>query len=396
MSTSSVLEICVLTPPGRGAVAVIAVNGPQTAQALSGLFHSSAGLPPDQLSAGRIYHGHWGTLYGEEVVLCRCDATTCEIHCHGGAAAVARIVNDLRNAGASQRDWRCGAGPTGQHSLEHAALVALAEARTERAASILLDQWHGALRRELQAVATALAEADSDLALARLHTLLSHRDAGLHLTTSFKVALAGRPNVGKSSLLNAIAGFERAIVFDMPGTTRDVLALETAIDGWPVCLADMAGLRDSQDPLEYSGVQAARDYLQTVDLVVLVLDASAPITGEDTVLRAAFPQALVVANKGDLLIPPAGPPAGVALTVSAVTGQGVPDLLRAISCRLVSALPVRGAAVPFTPQHFERLERLLQAICRHNVTLAQSLLAAELGELPRAASSPAPPPAGSL
>ena len=114
----------------------------------------------------------------------------------------------------------------------------------------LLDQYHGALESEIEAIRTLLRELQPniDAAASRLETLLGRASIGLHLVRPWRVTIAGPPNVGKSSLLNALAGFERAIVFDQPGTTRDVLTVLTAIDGWPIELADTAGWRDSERP----------------------------------------------------------------------------------------------------------------------------------------------------
>ncbi len=396
MSLPHDLEFCILTPPGRGAVAVVLVRGARAAQTLGEFFHGSARLAPGRFTTGRIYHGHWNNACGEEVLLCRCDPVSFEVHCHGGVAAVGQIVDDLRRQGAQRSDGGSSAAPDPHESLEQAALRTLAAARTERVANILLDQWHGALRRELQTAYEELVTANLANPLERLRKLAAQRAAGLHLTTPFTVALAGRPNVGKSSLLNALAGFERAIVFDAPGTTRDVLELETAIDGWPVQLTDMAGLRETPDPVESSGVQAAREHLQTVDLVVLVLDGSQPLTAEDHALHVQFPHALVVRNKSDLIADTPQPSAADGLCVSALGGEGIPALLEAISRRLLAHPPAAGEAVPFCQAHFQLLENVISAIEQENFTLARALLSQVLAAGASADSAPAAARAGSL
>src|SRR4029077_12681237 len=134
-------------------------------------------------------------------------------------------------------------------------------------AEILLDQVAGALEAEVRRV-LRIAASDPSEALASLDTLIERSAVGLHLVTGWKIALAGRPNVGKSRLLNALAGFDRAIVDPSPGTTRDIVTVRTALDGWPVELADTAGLRVSDDPVEASGIERAQDRQERADVVV--------------------------------------------------------------------------------------------------------------------------------
>ena len=114
-----------------------------------------------------------------------------------------------------------------------------------------------------------------------IERLLERERIGSRLISGWKVALAGRPNVGKSRLLNALAGYTRAIVDPMPGTTRDLVTVRTSMDGWPVELADTAGLRASADTIEAEGIRRARAYQAEADLRVLVLDRSEPLTKED-------------------------------------------------------------------------------------------------------------------
>src|SRR5690606_26525433 len=114
-----------------------------------------------------------------------------------------------------------------------------------------------------------------------------------------QVVLFGRPNVGKSSLMNRLAGFERAIVLDVPGTTRDLVTTEIALDGWPIRLTDTAGLRDRADELELSGIERARSRIASADLRILVLDRAAPPQDEELELLRTSTAPLVVANKVD-------------------------------------------------------------------------------------------------
>ncbi len=223
-----------------------------------------------------------------------------ELHCHGGMAALAAIGQALAAQGCQAVSWQQWVGGQQSDAIAAAARLALAQARTERTALILLDQYHGALRAAVQAVRQSLAGGDLPSARRQLATLLARADLGRHLTNPWRVVLAGLPNVGKSSLINALLGYPRAIVHPAPGTTRDVVSAATALEGWPVELRDTAGLRTGGHPVERAGVARARDELRLGDLVLLIFDAGQPWLAAAEALRRARPDALVVHNKCDL------------------------------------------------------------------------------------------------
>jgi tRNA modification GTPase len=178
-----------------------------------------------------------------------------------------------------------------------------------------------------------------------LAELTRHAAVGRHLTSPWRVVVGGAPNVGKSSLVNALAGFQRSVVSATPGTTRDVVTTLLAIDGWPVELADTAGWRTATEDLEQQGIDRARTAVSQADLCLWVLDASAePVWPPD-----ALPGVRLVVNKIDL--PPAWnlKDVGSAVRVSAQTGEGLADLCQALAQWLVPEPPPPGAAVPFTP-----------------------------------------------
>jgi tRNA modification GTPase len=217
-------------------------------------------------------------------------------------------------------------------------------------------------------------------AVAQLRELYSWADFGRHLTTPWSVVIAGPPNAGKSTLLNALAGYERAIVFDQPGTTRDVVTAATAIDGWPFELADTAGLRSGGDELEQMGIARATSEMRTADLVILVFDLTEPWTTDNARLIEATPRRLIVYNKADLLAAePAHAarlgdrPAGIA--ASAKTGIGIDRLLAAIVHEIVPRVPARGAAIPFAAEHVERIAAALDLGGRGHLTEAAAMLA---------------------
>jgi len=179
--------------------------------------------------------------------------------------------------------------------------------------------------------------------------------------------------VGKSSLLNALLGCSRALVNPAPGTTRDVLAARTAMDGWPVELVDTAGLREAEHPLEQAGVGLAQRELDEADLVVLVFDRSVTWCAEDEELLRNHPGALVVHNKADLpeILNPRRPPG---LVVSAAQGQGLDALMRAIVDRLVPERPAPAAAVPFTAAQDEALAAARRALGLGDLAAAGQVL----------------------
>lgn len=342
-------EFAVLTPPGRGAVATIAVRGAQATRLVAAQFRAASGRPLNESAIDRIVFGRWIAAGppGEEVIVARRAEDEVEIHCHGGRLAVDTIADSLRPAGAEELTWQQFAARHEPGGLEAAARQALAAARTERTAAILLDQWRGALRKALEQTLALLRHGNAAGAAAILNDLARWASVGLHLTEPWRVVLTGRPNVGKSSLINAILGFERCIVHAAPGTTRDVVTAQAPLDGWPVELADTAGWRTGGDVIEAAGLRRAEQQLRQADLVVLVFDRSAPWTDGDETLHAAWPDALLVHNKCDL--PPAassGRPAG--LQVSALQPGGVAQLVDEIARRLVPQPPPPGTALPFT------------------------------------------------
>jgi tRNA modification GTPase len=178
--------------------------------------------------------------------------------------------------------------------------------------------------------------------------------------------LAGRPNVGKSSLINALLGYARAIVFDEPGTTRDVLTAATALDGWPVELADTAGLHNTSDALEAAGVERARQQMAAADVLVLVFDLTQPWSAEEASLIEEWSAAILVFNKCDLPEAPS-PNRPTGLRTSATTREGVEELIRRLAERLVPLPPPPSCAVPFTVRQVEALHEMARRIAPSGV-----------------------------
>lgn len=351
MLSDDITWMAQLTPRGTGAIAVIAVGGPDAAAILARLFRGPWGRP--------VAIGPFGEGPGDTVVLVQSDGRF-EVHCHGGPAVTRWILDQLRQAGVREISWREWTRRQFPRPVQAAAAEALAEALTLRTAAILLDQFHGALEQTVVGIVADLESGRLDSVRAAVAELLERAEVGLHLTKPWRVVLTGRPNVGKSSLINALLGYQRAITSPIPGTTRDVLTSLTAFDGWPVELVDTAGIHDATDTLESEGIRRAVQTRSSADLVVLVLDCTCPeppdlrLEGE---AESGTPK-LIVANKADL--PAVWHPPG--FPVSALTGEGLPALMQAIVAQLVPHPPPAGAAVPFLESHRLTLHEAWQCV----------------------------------
>ncbi len=372
--------VVVQTPRGRAAVATLLVEGPQALEFVSRAFHPRAGRSLEEFPLGRVVLGTWdppntpadidaNRSAGEELIVCRLEEQRIEVHCHGSRAAVDGIVLTLTRQGAISRSWQEHARATDDDLLIAEARIAMASAPTDRAAGILLDQATGALSAAVRDIDRACAEARSGVAIDRLRSVLEFSALGQHLTRPWSVVFAGPPNVGKSSLLNCLLGFERAIVFDEPGTTRDVVTSLASIDGWPIEFADTAGLRDSRDALESEGIERARRQLSKADLVLLVNDVGGSSSNVTKIDVPDGTPSLVVFNKIDLLHEPRCN-LGEGFATSAMTAEGMDALRKAISATLVPKAPRMGDPVPFRSKQVRALR--------------QALAQAEQGNLPGA------------
>jgi tRNA modification GTPase len=346
--------VAVLTPAGTSAIAALAVRGPRAWVAVRDLFrplHRAVGWPPEKIDAGQFWVGRFGPesekSSGDEVVLAVKRITPVpwvEVHCHGGIEVVRWILETLQAHGIKVCSWQELERQTTADSLQVAAMEALAQASTTRTAAILLEQYHGAFGRAIAATLAALDRGKVDEGKELLGNLARFATLGRHLTKPWRVAVMGAPNVGKSSLVNVLAGYQRSIVAPTPGTTRDVVTTLIAVDGWPIELADTAGLREATEMLEGEGIERARSAGQSADLRLWVLDATAP----PVLPPASVGPVLLVVNKIDL--PSAWDLREVAgaMHVSALKGDGLPKLCEKISQSLVPDVPPPGAAVPFT------------------------------------------------
>lgn len=371
-------QLVLLTPVGRGAIATLLVEGPGALDAVASVFHPKSGgainaMPP----ADRIRLGLLGQEPSEEVVVRVRPPQSVEIHSHGGLSALQRARQLLLAQGCHSVSWQEWIARHDDDPIRAAAHRVLADARTERTAAILLDQYQGALRGAINSVFAAIGRDDPESAAGLLRLLLARASLGRHLTTPWKVVVAGPPNAGKSSLVNTLVGYARAIVAPAAGTTRDVVSTLTAMEGWPIELSDTAGLHDIDLPLEQAGIALAKEQLSAADLVVLVFDVSQPWSEGDHILLSDWPDSLVVYNKADLPPHPMNR-ASTGIKVSALYGDGVEGLSRQIAARLAPTPPLPGAAVPFTAEMVMALEDSLSEVLAGNLREAKRILSNHL------------------
>lgn len=382
---------CRLTPEISAAIATIAVRGPDAVGIVTKLFarrkkssidadgiecpnsnsrprsHSASGTySAASYSASGTYwaidemrFGQWNPgpslQAAEQVVVCRVSLEQVEIHAHGGMAVCQMILDDLRSAGCeivSVAQWpRDSIG-----TLESQAEQELEHAITAKVAAMLLDQTRGALSVAVRAIIRELQAGRFESAQTLLADLLHWGEIGVRICRKPRVCLAGPPNVGKSSLMNAILGIHRALVHHEPGTTRDAIDAVTAIDGWPINLMDTAGIRATDEPIEREGIAIAREELTKSDLLILVVDATVGWTQiHDHILAGHQGRSLVAWNKCDLTHTEPPMLDFPVVSTSAMHSAGVEPLLRAMSGALFHELPPPGQAVPFRQDQLEVL-----------------------------------------
>ena len=346
----------VLTPPGRGGIAVVRCVGPAARHAIATCFRPARKKVSGTFSAGALAYGHILDAQGlplDEIILYRVGKGAFEVNCHGGPAAVRAVSDRLAELGLEEVDPDTLLALEGVPRLEREARAALRSAWTPLAARILLDQLNGALTSALAEVQAQVEAGRGAEAAGLLDALLGRwRTSGRFLAEPPRLVIAGRPNAGKSTLLNRLAGSERAVTSAIPGTTRDYIESPAALDGVPVLVVDTAGLRGAAGGMEREGIDRARREIDRADLVVYLVDATAGLTGDDAeTLRRLGAKGLAVWNKAD-----AGPAPAGALAISALRGDGCAGLVAAILERLGWHAPGPGEAVPFLREHAERLE----------------------------------------
>jgi tRNA modification GTPase len=355
------------TPPGEGGVAVIRISGGNAEALLRRFFRPSA--PLDIFASHRLYHGAIHDRAGlalDEVLAVIMHAPrsftredVAEIHCHGGPTLVARILDLLVDGGArlaQPGEFTFRAFLNGRIDLTRAeAVIDLIRSRSPAAGNLAFRQLSGELSRAVfqlrDALLHTLAEVEAwidfpeeDLPLpsldkfrdqvlqvtVQIDALLAGFATGRALREGLSLLILGSPNVGKSSLLNVLLGESRAIVTDIPGTTRDTIEEPLVLGGVPLRVVDTAGIRDCIDPVEAEGVRRTLGKVTGADLILLVVDGSRPVGDSDlqALELCSGRPTLVVANKADLGTQPFPDPwcELPRVAISTHTGFGIDNL----------------------------------------------------------------------
>jgi tRNA modification GTPase len=382
---------------GRAGVAVIRASGPGAGTALDRL---AGPRPKPRLAALRTLRGPAGEVLDQALVLWFAAPRTetgedmAEFHVHGGRAVIAGVLEAL---GAIEGLRLAEPGEFARRAFENGkldltaaeALADLVEADTAAQRRQALRQAGGALARlydgwradliraqaltesaidfadEADVSAGVLQEAQA-LAARLAPAIRAHLDDGRRgeiLREGFRVAIAGPPNVGKSSLLNALARRQAAIVSEEAGTTRDIIEVTLDLGGVPVILSDTAGIREAEGKVEREGIRRAVAHARAADLVLWVTDAAAP-QPPPADLAAGDGRLLQVLNKVDLVAepPPGVGPDRAGLRISALTGAGLPDLTEAMRDEAVGRAGLTEAPVITQARHRRLLETCAGAL----------------------------------
>ncbi|MFD7522164.1 tRNA uridine-5-carboxymethylaminomethyl(34) synthesis GTPase MnmE [Paenibacillus chitinolyticus] len=367
----------IATPLGEGGIAVVRVSGDEAVKLVEPLFRSKVKLSEAQthtIHYGHIIHPSSGDKI-EEVLISVMRAprsfTTedvVEINCHGGIVSVKRVMDLLLEQGirvAEPGEFTKRAFLNGRIDLTQAeAVIDLIRSKSDRAFQIALKQVDGNLSKAIGELRYQLVELMAHIEVnidypehdveemtnafirercievsSRIDELLRTAEHGKILREGIVTAIIGKPNVGKSSLLNTLAQENRAIVTDIPGTTRDVIEEYVNVGGIPLKLLDTAGIRETSDLVEQIGVERSRMALSEADLILLVLNSSEPLLPEELAMIEELRQrqTIVILNKTDLPLQidkeeiEAKFPQGRVVSLSLLEGSGLAELEKAIS-----------------------------------------------------------------
>ncbi|MBA4537659.1 tRNA uridine-5-carboxymethylaminomethyl(34) synthesis GTPase MnmE [Bacillus aquiflavi] len=331
------------TPMGEGAIAIVRLSGQEAIKIANKLFHGVSGKQLKDVPTHTIHYGHLidpktGQTVEEVMVSVMKAPKTftkediVEINCHGGMVSVNRVLQLVLNNGArlaEPGEFTKRAFLNGRIDLSQAeAVIDLIRAKTDRAMNVALSQMEGRLSKLIKKLRQEILEILAHIEVnidypeyddveemthhiliekalyirSEIERLLKTSQQGKILREGLSTVIIGRPNVGKSSLLNSLIQENKAIVTDIPGTTRDVIEEYVNIRGVPLRLIDTAGIRETEDIVERIGVEKSRQVLTKADLILLVLNFSDELTEEDEKLFAAVAgmDVIVIINKTDL------------------------------------------------------------------------------------------------
>ncbi len=407
----------IATPPGEGGIGIVRLSGPDSFPIADRLFHTvgakPSGLPTHMLRYGRITEtGSDDTVDDAVILLYRAPHSytgedVVEFSCHGGPITLGRVMGLCLHEGARAAEpgeFTQRAFLNGRMDLAQAEAVCdQIKAKTEAAQRLALRQREGALSREVQRIRNELVGAmaavevtidfseevgdlDYPAMLTRLRgiredieVLIQSAEQGRVYREGIRLAIIGRPNVGKSSLLNALVGHDRAIVTPIPGTTRDTVEETANIRGIPITAIDTAGLRETEDPVERIGVDRARAAADSADLILRVVDnlsdESDRSVGSD---RSDGVRVIHVLNKRDLLTPAELSKLSQRLTpnalpVSALTGEGLEELRDAIADSVLHNHSSENSVLVSNIRHQHALESARESLIHAESTTDNGL-----------------------
>lgn len=358
------------------AIGIIRLSGDETFRVIDRLFFPYSGKKMSESADRSLIFGELRDRGGELLDVCLCTISraphsytgenTAELQCHGSPTVLRAALDELFALGARQAapgEFTKRAFLNGRMELCAAEAVAdIIDAETVECAKNAAGQLSGAISRKVDGIYSALTDIsshyhavldypDEDIedfqlesyegsltsALTELERLLQSHERGKLMTGGIPAAIAGRPNAGKSSLLNALLGYDRAIVTAIPGTTRDTIEEKLRIGRLTLRLIDTAGIRDTDDEVERLGVERSRAAMSKAELVIAVVDGSGEITDEDREVIAqaeAAPKGIVVLSKRDIAEPDAEITTALpVVSLSSVTGDGMDELERVIAER---------------------------------------------------------------
>lgn len=379
MGNSRGVVFSIVTPPGRGAVATIVVVGKSSSQIVNHHFESPSGRQIEPKYFGRVLYGNWNKddRKGEDLVVCARSDLHIEIHSHGGSVATELIAKSLLDSGATQVSQKDIAETILDSKYLADFQAAIAKAKTWRSAEFMLDQQRAQADFLIDVVDLIDSEKEYEASM-KLQSCFRWSQFGQKLTSPWNVVICGEPNAGKSSLINRMVGFERAIVHCEAGTTRDVVTQLTGIDGWLVRMIDTAGIRLSNDEIEQAGIDLARREIDAADLVLLIVDSSKTTPDEITKQIQDLRPNLIVANKCDLKTLD---DRQVDISVSAKNNLGINEILRILIDKLVPEIPGPREFVPLSEFQNGLIEEIVCDIKNSKMDHVVNLLQSTISEL---------------